>query len=173
MKLRLPLVIVGIALSSLHQSSLGSLFLIVPYKSYPLWYSSILPILFLISAVALGLAMVSFESLVTSFLYRRKPETHLVAKLGRAAAWVLAFYLTVRLADILANGKFSLIFSGSWESALFLIEIGIAVIVPMIIFFVPRTRYSLAGQWVGSFLVVLGIVFNRINVGGLTMGGAS
>ena len=67
--------IVGIGLSTLHQSSLGSLFLIMPYRLHPLWYSPILPMLFLISAIALGLMMVMFESHFTAYLYRRKPET--------------------------------------------------------------------------------------------------
>ncbi|MCL4538656.1 MAG: polysulfide reductase NrfD, partial [Bacteroidetes bacterium] len=88
MKFRFPLVLLGIMLSTLHQSSLGTLFLIMRYRLYPLWYSHILPVEFFISAVALGLMMVAFESLASHWLYRREPETHLVAKLCRAAAWV-------------------------------------------------------------------------------------
>ncbi len=169
MKFRFPLVLVGIMLSTLHQSSLGSLFLIMPFKLYPLWYSEILPILFFISAVALGLMMVSLESLTSSYLYRRKTESHLVAKLCKGAIWVLGLYFVVRMSDIIATGKFGLIFSGTWESALFIVEMAMAVIIPITLFSIPRVRYSLAGQWVGSLLVVSGMVFNRINVGGLTM----
>ena len=85
-KARLPLVIVGIGLSTLHQSSLGSLFLIMPYRLHPLWYSPILPVLFLVSAIALGLSMVMFESHVTAYLYRRKPETRTAGFLRPALA---------------------------------------------------------------------------------------
>jgi len=169
MKFRFPLVLLGIMLSTLHQSSLGSLMLIMPFKLPPLWYTPILPVLFFISAVGLGLMMVSFESLVSAWIYHRKPETHLVAKLGKAAVWVLAIYLVVRLGDIIVEGKAASIFTLSRESILFGLELLVMAIIPIILFAVPRTRNSLAGQWIGSAMVVFGTVFNRINVGGLTM----
>lgn len=169
MKFRFPLVLVGIMLSTLHQSSLGSLMLIMPFKLHPLWYSSILPILFFISAIGLGLMMVSFESLVSGWLYHRPPEKHLIARLAKGAVWVLGIYLVVRFVDIAASGELGLLFNGTWESWLFIAEILIMAIIPIIIFALPRTRNSLAGLWIGSFLVVFGTVFNRINVGGLTM----
>ncbi len=169
MKFRFPLVLLGIMLSTLHQSSLGSLFLIMPFKLYPLWYSEILPVLFFISAVALGLMMVSLESLISHWLYRRKPATDLVAKLAKAAIWVLGIYFVVKIADIAAAGELALIFSGAWEGNLFIAEMMISVIIPIILFSIPRVRTSTAGQWFGSTMVVFGMIFNRINVGGLTM----
>ncbi|MFH1372200.1 MAG: NrfD/PsrC family molybdoenzyme membrane anchor subunit [bacterium] len=169
MKFRFPLVLVGIMLSTLHQSSLGSLFLIMPDKVHALWYSSILPVQFFISAVALGLMMVSLESLVSHWLYRRKAESDLVAGLAKAAVWVLIVYLAVKLVDIAASGELGLIFSGAWESNLFLLELLISVIVPMVLFSIPRIRSSAGGQWVGASLVVFGMIFNRINVGGLSI----
>ncbi len=169
MRFRFVFVLVGIMLSTLHQSSLGSLFLIMPYKLHPLWYSDILPILFFISAVALGLGMVCFESLISSYLYKRKPESPLIAKLFKGAFWVLTLYLIVRLIDIIISGELGLIFSGVWEGNLFIAEMLIAIIIPMIIFAVPKARETVTWQWIGSFLVVFGFVFNRINTGGLTM----
>ena len=169
LKFRFVFVLLGIMLSTLHQSSLGSLFLIMPYKLHPLWYSNILPIQFFISAVALGLMMVSFESLASHWLYKRKPETDLVAKLGKAVVWVLSVYIIVKMTDIISSGKFDLIFNGSWESYVFITEILISVIIPKIIFSIPKTRNNTKAQWIASFMVVFGMVFNRINVGGLTM----
>jgi len=169
MRCRFPLVLLGIMLSTLHQSSLGSLFLIMPFKLYPLWYSEILPVLFFVSAVGLGLGMITLESLISSFLYKRKNETELLSKILKIAFWVLGLYLTIRISDILLTNKASLIFSGTWESVLFLIEISLAIIIPMILFGVPKIRRNPVGQWIGSSLVVLGIVFNRINISGLTM----
>ena len=110
MKFRFVFVLVGIMLSTLHQSSLGSLFLIMPFKLFPLWYSNILPIQFFISAIALGLMMVAFESLVSHWLYRRAPETNLVAKLGKAVVWVLGIYFIVKMTDLAITGKIGLIF---------------------------------------------------------------
>lgn len=169
LKLRFPLVLLGIMLSTLHQSSLGSLFLIMPYKLHPLWYSSIIPVQFFISAVALGLMMVSLESLVSHWLYRRKPETDCVSGLAKAAVWVLSIYLVVKLADIAMAGELALIFSGEWESNLFIFEMLISAIIPIALFSVPRVRASSGGQWIGSSMVVSGMVLNRLNVSGLSM----
>jgi len=169
MKFRFPLVLLGIMLSTLHQSSLGSLFLIMPQKLHDLWYTSILPIEFFISAVGLGLMMVSLESLVSHWLYRRKPESDLVSGLAKFAVWVLAIYFIVKMADIIIAGEFGLIFSGTWESYLFILEMLMSVIIPIILFSIPSVRRSPGGQWIGSTLVVFGMIFNRLNVGGITM----
>lgn len=169
MKFRFLFVLLGIMLSTLHQSSLGSLFLIMPFKLHPLWYSSILPVQFFISAVALGLMMVALESLASHWLYHRKPETDLVAKLGKAAVWVLSLYFIVKMVDIILSGKLSMIADGSWESYLFITEIFISTIIPITIFAVKKFRNNKKAQWIGSFMVVFGMVFYRINVGGLTM----
>ena len=173
MKYKFIFVLLGIMLSTLHQSSLGSLALIWPYKVPQLWYTSILPIQFFISAVALGLMMVSFESLVSGWLYKRKPETHLIAKLGIAAVWVLGIYLAVKLGELIISGDFGLIFNGSWQSTVYIIEMLISTIIPIIIFSIPRTRNNVNWQFAGSFMVVFGMAFNRINVGGLTMVGTT
>ncbi len=169
MKFRFPLVLLGIMLSTLHQSSLGTLFLIMRYRLYPLWYSHILPIEFFISAVALGLMMVAFESLASHWLYRREPETHLVSKLCSAAAWVLAIYFVAKMTDIAASGKLGLIFSGNWQSNLFIVEVLVSTIIPAALFFVPKYRRDNKVQWIGSSMVVIGMVLNRIDVGGLAM----
>src|SRR5437763_1192770 len=70
----IPLVILGVILSTLHQSSLGSLYLIMPNKLHPLWYSPLLPVLFFISAIAVGLAMTIFESSMSSKYFGRQLE---------------------------------------------------------------------------------------------------
>lgn len=166
-KFRMPLVVLGIMLSTLHQSSLGSLFLIMPYRVHPLWYSNIIPIMFFISAVALGLMMVTFESLITTHLYRRKPETELLAKLGVAARWVLLIYLAVRFTDLGVRGQFVHLFEHDWRVIIFWIEIAISAVIPIILLFMKPVRTSHAGQWVISVMTVTGIVLNRLDVGGL------
>ena len=168
-KYRMILVAAGIMLSTLHQSSLGTLFLLMPFRLHPLWYSAILPILFFVSAVGLGLLMICFESLVTSYLYRRAPETHLLSKLSKAAIWVLSGYFVIRLADIIIEGKFSMIFNGSWESGLFILEILISAVIPVILLLIPSVRKSSGGLFIICLLGVGGFVLNRLNVGGITM----
>ncbi len=167
LKARLPLVILGIGLSTLHQSSLGSLFLIMPYRLHPLWYSPLLPVLFLISAIALGLMMVIFESHFTAYFYRRAPETDALACLGSAARWVLAGYVLVRFADLIVRGDARYLASSGWHTILFWFEIAMMAVTPAVLFSIPRIRESQNGQWTVALLGVAGIVLNRIDVGGL------
>lgn len=166
LKARLPLVIAGISLSTLHQSSLGSLFLIMPHRVHPLWYSPMLPVLFFLSAIALGFLMVTFESLFTGFLYKRKPEPELLGKVGSILRWVLLLFLFVRFGDIVLQGKSAALSAPGWQTSWFWIEIAIAGVIPLVLLFLPRVRYTTAGQWSVALSGVTGIVLNRINVGG-------
>ncbi len=166
-KLRLPLVLAGIGLSTLHQSSLGSLFLIMPYRLHPLWYSPILPVLFFVSAIALGLMMVLFESHFTAYVYRRKPETELLAQLSGAARWVLLLYIVLRFGDLAVRGQLSQLWGAGWQVGLFWSELAAMAIVPAILLIIPQLRHARSGQWTVAALAVFGVVLNRIDVGGL------
>ena len=166
-KLRIPLVILGIMLSTLHQSSLGSLFLIMPYRLHPLWYSPILPVLFFVSAVALGLMMVIFESHFTAYLYRRKPETELMSSLGAAARWVLIVYLVLRFGDLALRVNWRYLVARGGLTGLFWIEIAFLALIPLALLFMPQFRRQTNWQWSTAAIGVFGIVLNRIDVGGL------
>ncbi len=166
-KMTLPLVILGIMLSTLHQSSLGTLFLVMPFRLHPLWYSPLLPQLFFISSIGLGLAMVTVESRVTSWMYNRKPDEHLLRGFTRVAFWMLLIYVAIRLTDLAARGELIYMAELSWESALFIFEMLISALIPMALFVFPRVRENHAALTVGAFMVVSGLVFNRINVSGI------
>lgn len=166
-KLTIPLVILGIMLSTLHQSSLGTLFLIMPFRLHPLWYTPILPILFFVSAVGLGLCMVCVESSLSHWLYNKEAEHELLAGLAKAAAWVLGVYLVIRFGDLAYRGKLGYIFNGSWESILFIFEILISAVIPIALFSMRSMRKSRSGLMVGAFSGVFGFVLNRLNVGGV------
>ena len=166
-KLRLPLVIAGIALSTLHQSSLGSLFLIMPYNVHPLWYTPILPVIFFISAIGLGLMMVTFESLFTAWLYRRKPEVDLLEKIGSAARWVFMTYLVIRVSDLLIRGQLDQLGSGQWQVKMFWVELAMVAVIPTVMLSFRYVRTKAAGLMTVAITGVTGIVLNRINVGGL------
>jgi len=166
-KLTIPLVILGIMLSTLHQSSLGTLFLIMPFRIHPLWYTPLLPLMFFISAVGLGLCMVCVESSISHWLYDKEADHDLLAGLARAAAWVLGAYLVIRLGDLAYRGKLGYILEGSWESYLFIFEIIISAVIPIVLFSIPSVRNSRSGLMVGAFSGVFGFVLNRLNVGGV------
>lgn len=163
----IPLVILGIMLSTLHQSSLGSLSLILPHRLHALWYTPILPILFFVSAIGLGLMMVSTESLVSSWLYEREPEIDLVQGLGKAARWVLGIYGVLKLADVAVRGEGAALFAGNYESWLFWIELLLSAIVPAVLLSLPKVTRSVAGLTTAAMMSVSGFVLNRIDVGGL------
>lgn len=167
-KLTLPLVILGIALSSLHQSSLGTLFLLTPDRMHPLWYSPLMPLLFLISAVGLGLAMVTLESLVTSWLYRKETEWPELTGLIRASAAVLGLYLVVRLVDLAVRGHLGGAFDGSTFASLFWVEISMSVLVPIALLTLPSTRGTRWAVAWSAVLVVAGLILHRADVGGIS-----
>lgn len=164
---RLPLVITGIGLSTLHQSSLGSLFLAMPYHVHPLWYSPWLPVLFLVSAIALGLQMVIVESHFTAYTYTRKPETQVLEGLTTPARWILLLYLVLRIGDLAARGGFAQLAAADWQVALFWFELTVMAVLPIVLLSIPPVRRSRAGQWTAAGLGVFGVVLNRVDVGGL------
>ena len=168
----IPLVIAGIVLSTMHQSSLGSLFLIVPGRLHPLWYTPILPLLFFVSAVGVGLAMVIFESSLSASVFRRPLELELLSELGGIIPYILGVYLLLKLGDLTLAGELGLMFEGSAASFLFLVELIGGVILPIILFALPRIRRSRTGLFRSALLVIGGLILNRFNVVLFGLGGA-
>lgn len=159
----IPLVILGVILSTLHQSSLGSLYLIVPEKLYPLWYTSLLPVFFFISALCAGLAMTIFESWQSSRAFGKHLELPLISGMGRLLAVLLSVYMTARFLDLLHRGALPLLARRRPETYLFLLEIAL-FLVPMFLLF-RRKVYSNASALYGcAVMVLLGFVANRLNV---------
>ena len=103
--LQMPLLLImaGIMFSTLHQSTLGSLFLIVD-KLSPLWYSPFLPVIFFVSAVAVGPSMVVLERLLTTRIRQRPLEMNLIVPIAKAMPYVISFYLLLRVADLVVRG---------------------------------------------------------------------
>lgn len=159
----IPLVIAGILLSTLHQSSLGSLFLIVPDKLHPLWYTSLLPLHFFLSAVSVGFAMVILESCLSSRLFNRSLETHIIADLGQFMAVALMLTLIVRIQDLSFKVGLANIFDGSIESWAFLIETA-CFIIPLVLVFLYRKRMKKSVIVISAAFTMLAVVINRLNV---------
>ena len=160
----IPIVILGVILSTLHQSSLGTLYLIMPEKLHPFWYSPLLPAFFFISAIAVGLAMTIFESSMSARHFGRQLELPILQELGRVLVVVLCVYGILRFEDLLHRGILKLTLIPSYEMWLFWLEISLSVLLPLILLSQRKVRTSAGGLYVAAVLVVLGFITNRLNV---------
>lgn len=156
-------IIAGVVLSCLHQSSLGTLMVIAGPKMHPLWQTPILPLLFLLSAVAVGLPMVIMESLVTSKSFGLKPETHILRDLANMVAPLLGIYLAFKIGDIVIRQTFVYLTEITPESVMFTIELLFGVIIPLRMLLSPKVTKSETGLFIASFLIVIGVLLNRMN----------
>jgi Ni/Fe-hydrogenase subunit HybB-like protein len=159
-----PLVIAGAVISTLHQSSLGTFYLITPGKLHALWYTPLLPLLFFLSAFAGGIAMIIVESRLTSRALGRGLEMPLLMSLGKALAVALAVYGGVRLADMLRRGVLGEIVTGSREASFFLLEMAIGVVIPILLLSLRAVRRNSERLYHAAVLAVIGVVVNRLNV---------
>jgi len=160
----IPLVIAGVMLSTLHQSSLGSLYLIVPNKLHALWYTPILPVLFFLSALCVGLAMTIFESSMSARHFGRHLELPLLRQLGRMLLVALGVYTVVRFQDLLHRGALHLLHWRSPETPLFVLEMLLCSFAPICLLLIPKVRKDADGLYLSSVLCLLGFVTNRLNI---------
>jgi Ni/Fe-hydrogenase subunit HybB-like protein len=156
--------VLGVLLSTLHQSSLGSLYLIVPEKLHPLWYSPMLPLLFYVSAIGAGLGMIIVESHLSGRAFGRQLELDLLEPLGRAMVVVLAAFGVMRLQLLARSGALPLAFQPTYEGRMFQLEFGLGVVLPVALLLWPRIRNSSLGLVTGAALAVLGFIMHRLNV---------
>jgi len=159
----IPLIIVGITLSTLHQSTLGSMLAIMPDRIHPLWHSYVLPMTFYLSAIGCGMAMLIFESYHSARTYGYPFKLGLWNQLAKAISWILGLYIAVRIADIIISGDFHYILAGGAPATVFLIEIVIGFLVPAVMFAIPRIRGNVQGLTWAAFFAVVGVCMNRIN----------
>jgi Ni/Fe-hydrogenase subunit HybB-like protein len=163
-KITIPMVIAGIILSSMHQSSLGSLFVIMVPRLHPLWYSIIQPEFFLISSLAAGISTIIIGSFVSIRLYGQTLSEKVIEKLGRLLPWILGFYLILKLGELTLTGELGLLFTSGIFSLLFLSELVIGVVIPVVLFSIKKIRSKRTGALIGALFVTAGIVLNRFDV---------
>ncbi len=156
-------IIAGVVLSTLHQSSLGTLMVIAGAKMHPLWFTPILPLLFLISAIAVGFPMVIFESTLAARSFKLKPETEILGKLGGMVAPILGVYLAFKLGDMFIRETFVYLAEFSTESVMWTIEVVVGIVIPLRMFLSPSVLKSPPLTFTAAALVVFGVALNRIN----------
>lgn len=162
-KVMVPLAIAAVTLSYLHQSSLGALFLLMPSKLNHLWWTTMLPYNFFISAIAAGLAMVSFEYIIASSVFKHDCSMDILRGLAKGTAITLLVYFVFRVGDIMIKGNAGLITADS-AGILFIIEMAL-VLVPMVMLFINSNSAQTAGAVIiPQILVLAGVVLNRMDV---------
>jgi Ni/Fe-hydrogenase subunit HybB-like protein len=159
-----PVVILGVMVSTIHQGSLGALLLIQSSKLHPLWWTPLLPVMFFVSSISIGLAMIIFESSMSSRYFGRGLEIHLLEKLGKAIPVALGVYGVLKFAELILSGKAGYLFGSGLNSLLFWAEIIIGVLIPLVLFASPARRKNPRTLLTGAIILLLGMILNRFNV---------
>jgi hypothetical protein len=141
----------------------------MPFRVHPLWYSALIPVFFFITSIGLGLMAVVLDGFISAHLFDRKLHFNLLSQLGKIAAYVLWFYLILRLGDLAWRGVIPAGLDGSWQSFLFGAEILIGGILPATLLLMPRVRRSREGLITCGLLTTFGIVMQRMSLSMLTM----
>jgi formate dehydrogenase iron-sulfur subunit len=157
------LAIAAVTLSTMHQSSLGSLFLLMPDKLAPQWWSPVMPISFFLSSIAAGTGLIILIEMWIAKGWKRDLRVEQLAAMGQITFWSLLGYLTFRLGDMAIRGQLAGAFSGKL-GALFAIEILLGGLVPLALLSRASLRSRPDVLFFGALLTTLGVVFNRINV---------
>jgi formate dehydrogenase iron-sulfur subunit len=157
------LAIAAVTLSTMHQSSLGSLFLLMPDKLAPQWWSPMMPVSFFLSSIAAGTGLVIVVEMWIAKAWKRQLQVTQLAAMGKITFWSLLVYLVFRLGDMAVRGQFADALSGRL-GALFAAEIVLGGILPLALLARAPLRARPNVLFVGALLTTMGVVFNRVNV---------
>jgi Ni/Fe-hydrogenase subunit HybB-like protein len=152
----------GTVLPMMHQSSLGTLLVVMGVQIHPLWQTPVLPLLYLLTAVTMGYAVVLFESCLTSSAYRRKLETHMLTPLAKVMLGFLAVFLVVRVGDLVVRGALGKAFVPSVEALMFWLEMA-CFIAPLVLIGAESNRRNPARLFLAGVLLMLGGSLMRLN----------
>ena len=156
------IIALGTLLPSMHQSSLGSLLVVFGYQIHPLWQTMLLPLLYLMTALAMGFAIVIFEACLSSSGFNRPLEMHLLGKLSKVMLWMLSAYLVVRVVDLVVRGAIGSMFELRIETLMFWIEMAL-FIAPLVILANPKSRKNPAKLFIAACCLMLAGFILRIN----------
>jgi Ni/Fe-hydrogenase subunit HybB-like protein len=161
----LPLSILAVCLSMLHQSSLGTVFLLVPGRLHELWYSPILPLLYFSSAIGVGLSMAIVESTLSARAFGRCIEAEILQGVAKIAVVVYAVFVVLRLGDMAYRGVYVHLWPLDRTGMFFLIEMIAGFVAPMFLYASARIRGNTRWLYHAAQLAVFGFILNRLNVG--------
>ena len=160
----MPLMLLGVTLSHLHQSSLGTLMTLIPHKINVLWWSDQLPLLFLFSAMMAGPALAILEYLAAARWLGFEPRMDMLASLARIEAWIVGLFLAFQVGDLVARGAVDAMLSWSWFALSLWVEVGLGLLLPLVLLILPEVRQSRGGLATACSLIVAGVLLHRLNV---------
>lgn len=162
-KLLFFFIALGVLLPSMHQSSLGTLLVIFGQQIHPLWQSgALLPLIYLMTAILLGFAVVIFEATLSSTGFDRPLETRVLTPLSKIMFWLLAAYVALRVFDLVFRGALGTAFSATLEAGMFWLEMA-AFVVPLVLLAPASARRSASKLFVSAVLLMAGGMLLRIN----------
>jgi Ni/Fe-hydrogenase subunit HybB-like protein len=159
-----PIVIAGVTLSTMHQSSLGTMFIILSPRLHPLWSSMLLPVFFLVSSLAAGISLVVAGANISYRLFGRSLKVKTIGKLTWFLPWILAFYLVLKFGELVIANEWDLLFTSGNYSLLFWTEVIVGAVIPIGMFAFERVRTSRVASMLGVFLIIGGVILNRFDV---------
>ena len=157
-------ILVGVVLSCMHHSSLGALMLVAPYKMDPLWYTPVLPLLFLLSVFPVGFATLLAIAIPTDRALGRYPDMQTYAPLGRYIFVFQGVYLIAKFSDLLIRETFDLLWPLDSMAIMWWLEVGVGGVLPFVMLASRRVRRSPALLTTACVLLAGGLTLNRINV---------
>ncbi len=160
----IELVLIGVVLSSLHQSFLGGLYLITQGKLDPLWYSPYIPSLFYLSAIPAGLAVTIMALYLSARSLNARFDLSILGEISRLMAPLLGIYALFRGVDLVTHGALPYMFRWRSETGLFWLEIALFVVVPLALLSCEQVRTNPQFLYWTCALVVMGFMANRLNV---------
>jgi Ni/Fe-hydrogenase subunit HybB-like protein len=160
----MPLMLLGVTLSHLHQSSLGTLMTLIPHKINVLWWSEQLPLLYLFSAMMAGPALAILEYLAAARWLGFEPRMEMLASLARIEAWLVGLFLAFQVGDLVSRGAVDAALTEGWFALSFWVEIGLGLLLPLVLLILPEVRESRGGLATASALVLFGVLLHRLNV---------
>ena len=156
------IIALGTVLPMMHQSSLGTLLVVLGGQVHPLWQTPVLPLLYLLSAIFMGYAVVLFESCVASSAYRRKIEMHMLTPMAKIMLGILVVFIVVRIGDVVVRGALPKAFVPSVEALMFWLEMA-CFIAPLILIGAESNRRNPARLFLAGILLMLGGALMRLN----------
>ncbi len=158
------LILAGVTFSTMHQSTLGALYLIAAEQLNALWYTGAMPVLFFISAVTVAPAIVIFVALSADKHWNYKANLPLLSDLAKAMPVLLGIYLVAKFVDLLSRGAIAGIFELNNQSFSWWVEMIVGVLLPLVIYVFSRNESRRTGLYWASVFVIIGLILNRVNV---------